>query len=128
MKNVCNRILIGLLILFFGIKVYALNVIYPTSSTMNTNSSSTFFVGNTDPEDDLYINNFKVDVHKSGAFAQKVPLEIGKNIFTLKTSLGEKKYIINRKAVLGVTYSNSNSMASFKPYKEIKYFYEILAK
>ncbi len=123
MKNVCNRILIGLLILFFGIKVYALNVIYPTSSTMNTNSSSTFFVGNTDPEDDLYINNFKVDVHKSGAFAQKVPLEIGKNIFTLKTSLGEKKYIINRKAVLGVTYSNSNSMASFKPYKEIKYFY-----
>ena len=91
MKNVCNRILIGLLLFFVGLKVYALNVIYPTSNTMNTNSSSTFFVGNSDPDDDLYINNLKIDVHKSGAFAQKVPLEIGKNIFTLKTSLGYYK-------------------------------------
>lgn len=123
MKNVGNRFLIGLLIFFIGIKVYALNVIYPTSNTMNTNASSTFFVGNTDPNDDLYINNFKIDVHKSGAFAQKVPLEIGKNIFTLKTSLGEKTYTINRKAVLGVTYKNSNPMAKFKPYNEVKYFY-----
>lgn len=123
MKNVGNRFLIGLLVFFIGIKVYALNVIYPTSNSMNTNSSSTFFVGNTDPNDDLYINNFKIDVHKSGAFAQKVPLEIGKNIFTLKTSLGEKTYTINRKAVLGVTYKNSNPMAKFKPYDEVKYFY-----
>lgn len=123
MKNVCNRILIGLLILFIGLKVYALNVIYPTSKTMNTNATSTFFVGNTDPDDDLYINNFKVDIHKSGAFAQKVPLEIGRNIFTLRTSLGEKTYTINRKAVLGVSYENSNSLANFKPFKEIKYFY-----
>ena len=123
MKIICNKIILGLLILLIGVKAFALNVIYPTSNCMNTNASSTFFVGNINPKEDLYINGFKINIHKSGAFAQKVPLEIGKNIFTLKSNTEEKNFIVNRKAVLGVTYKNTNPLANFKPYNEIKYFY-----
>ena len=83
MKSLCNKILLAFLILFAGIKVYALDVVYPTSYNMNINAPSTFFVGNTNPEEILTINGVKIDVHPSGAFAQKVPLNIGKNVFTI---------------------------------------------
>jgi len=123
MKSLCNKILLAFLILFIGVKVYALDIVYPTSYNVNINAPSTFFVGNTNPEEILTINGSKIDVHPSGAFAQKVPLNIGKNVFTVSSGRDKKVYIVNRKAMLSVSYNNSNQMNNFKKFDKEKFVY-----
>ena len=123
MKSLCNKILLAFLILFIGIKVYALDIVYPTSYNVNINAPSTFFVGNTNPKEILTINGVKIDVHPSGAFAQKVPLNIGKNVFTIASDFDKKVYTINRKAILSVSYNNSNPMNHFKKFDKEKFVY-----
>lgn len=123
MKFIGNKIFIAFLIFFAGIKVYALDVVYPTAYNVNINASSTFFVGNTNPEEILTINGTKIDVHPSGAFAQKVPLNIGKNVFTICSGFDKKVYTINRNAVLTVSYNNSSKIDNFKKFDEEKYVY-----
>lgn len=123
MKSLCNKILLAFLILFTGIKVYALDIVYPTKDNVNINAPSTFFVGNTNPKEILNINGVKIDVHPSGAFAQKVPLNIGKNVFTITSDFEKKVYTINRKAILSVSYNNSNPMNNFKKFDKEKFVY-----
>jgi len=123
MKLLCNKILLTVCAVFWGISAYALDVVYPTAYNVNINASSTFFVGNTNPEEILTINGTKIDVHPSGAFAQKVPLNIGKNVFTICSGFDKKVYTINRNAVLTVSYNNSSKIDNFKKFDEEKYVY-----
>ena len=123
MKSFCNKVLIVFLIFFAGLKVYALDIVYPTKYNVNINAPSTFFVGNTDPEEKLTINGEKIEVHPSGAFAQKVPLDIGKNVFTIISGCNKKVYNINRNAILSVSYDSTKQVDAFKKFDKEKYVF-----
>lgn len=75
---------------------YALDVVYPSHEYVKINSPSTFFVGAVGFNDDLSINNEKVTVHKTGAFAQSVKLNPGRNEFVLTADGITKTYVIER--------------------------------
>lgn len=75
---------------------YALDVVYPSHEYVKINSPSTFFVGAVGFNDDLSINNEKVTVHKTGAFAQSVKLNPGRNEFVLTSDGITKTYVIER--------------------------------
>ncbi|MBR1908269.1 N-acetylmuramoyl-L-alanine amidase [bacterium] len=123
MKSICNKILSAVCLIFFGVGAYALDIVYPTAYNVNINAPSTFFVGNTNPDESLTINGNKIDVHQSGAFAQKVPLNIGKNVFTIISGCDKKTFVINRKAVLGVAFNNTISANNFKKLDKEKFVY-----
>ena len=57
----------------------ALDVVYPTKTYAKINSPSTFFVGAVKSGDRLVINHEEIPVHTTGAFAQSVKLNTGKN-------------------------------------------------
>lgn len=90
------RILLIILMFLISINaVNALEVVYPKKTLVNLDSPSTFFIGNTDPNDFLTINGKKVYVHPSGGFAHFVNLHVGQNNFVIKTEKEEKNFIIN---------------------------------
>ena len=76
--------------------VFALDVVYPTSTYAKINSPTTFFVGAVKYGDKLFINDEPIDVHRTGAFAKQVQLATGKNEFTLLSDGEMKTYIIER--------------------------------
>ncbi len=74
-----------LILLFFCscARVFALDIVYPKTNPVRINAKSTFFIGSTNPDSLLKINDRKVEVSPIGAFAQIVPLKFGKNYFKL---------------------------------------------
>lgn len=91
--------------------VYALDVVYPTSTYARINSPTTFFVGNIKYGDKLFINNEQIEVHRTGAFAKQVKLNTGRNEFTLCADGKTKTYVIERPYPCKCTYN-----ASYKEY------------
>ena len=98
-------IFIGLLTLLFVMlmPVFAedsvkLEIIYPKNGA-TINASSTFIVGNTEPDASLIINNQNVKVSSNGAFVQVTGLSKGVNNINIKSTKGhaenEITYTIN---------------------------------
>ncbi|HBG49039.1 MAG TPA: hypothetical protein DDW90_05970 [Cyanobacteria bacterium UBA9971] len=98
-------IFIGLLTLLFVtlMPVFAedsvkLEIIYPKNGA-TINASSTFIVGNTEPDASLIINNQNVKVSSNGAFVQVTGLKKGINNINIKSTKGhaenEITYTIN---------------------------------
>ena len=87
MKKFFNYFLIGLLFVLFNAfqSAFAIDVVYPKSLTPNIYAKSTFFVGNVGAAREFYINDVPVKLYKEGVFVYVVPLEFGKNYFTLKS-------------------------------------------
>lgn len=79
-------ILIILLLIFLNTGAQAIEIVYPKTNPAKIAANSTFFIGSTKPNDKLQINNMQVKVSPSGAFAQVVPLSLGKNDFTITSS------------------------------------------
>lgn len=84
-------ILILVLILNFS-SATALEIVYPKTNPVTINASSTFFIGSTNPRDTLKINDIEVKLSPSGAFAQTVPLAVGKNNFEIMSYPSHPSY------------------------------------
>lgn len=78
-----------LLFLIFCGRVEALEIVYPKTNPVKIDACSTFFIGSTSPTDRLEINDIQVKVSPTGAFAQVVPLNFGKNEFKIISSAKE---------------------------------------
>ncbi len=110
-----------LVIVFFitnGISTPAAEVIYPKSSNVTINSPTTFFVGNENPENSLFINDIKIDIHPSGGFYFPVDLNIGKNTFKFDNGEEQFEYLITREAPIEKT--KAESILTY--YKEAKIY------
>ncbi|MBR1680831.1 N-acetylmuramoyl-L-alanine amidase [bacterium] len=99
-------IFIVLVVILFGNPTYALDVVYPTSAYTKINSPSTFFVGAVNVGDGLSINGEQIPVHRTGAFAQTVKLNPGRNEFVLTSDGKTKTYVIER-PLLGGNYKQA---------------------
>ena len=77
-----------LIFLASSTKTFALEIVYPKTNPCTINASSTFFIGSTNPTDSLKINDVEVKVAPTGAFAQIVPLSVGRNEFNIEVSEG----------------------------------------
>lgn len=87
------------LALFFFVcctRVFALEIVYPKTNPVKINASSTFFIGSTNPGENLKINNIDVKLSPLGAFAQIVPLNFGLNMFELKSGNDVINFAIER--------------------------------
>lgn len=84
-------LLISLILLSCAQCAFALNVVYPKKNSVVINAKSSFLIGNTNPKKGLTVNGVQVNVHPSGGFAYKIPLNVGKNTFTLVS--GDEKLI-----------------------------------
>ncbi len=100
-----------ILLLFCSIKANAVEIVYPKSNNVTINSESTFFIGNENPERELYINSDKVNIHPSGGFLHPVKLSVGENIF----KVGDLEYKITRNAA--VDYESSVKEVLYKQPK-----------
>jgi len=80
----------------FCASVFALEIVYPKKNPVVINSNSTFFIGSTNPTDNLKINGVDVKVSPQGAFAQVVSLEFGKNSFIINSGADTIDFIIER--------------------------------
>ena len=92
-----KKILFTILSLVLGVNTaFALDIVYPRNTHVKINSPSTFFVGSVKSGDRLFINHEEVPVHRTGAFAQSVKLNTGKNEFVLYSEGKTKVYLIER--------------------------------
>lgn len=96
MKSI--KIYLIIIILLFGIKTFAANIVYPPSNNFSTTSSTSFFIGNENPKKNLSINSEAVKIHPSGGFFHPVDLDLGENIFNIENSTESKIYKIFRKS------------------------------
>ena len=110
-------IFLVLIFLFFSSNAFALEVVYPKKTLVNLDSETTFFIGNTSPDDFLTINGHHVMLHPTGAFAHFVKLRPGQNNFLIKTETEEKNFIINRIK----TPEKNKHCDKFTKYSETKY-------
>lgn len=78
-----KKYLLLFIVLIFGVRTFALEIVYPKKNPVIISASSTFFIGATSPADKLTINGIEVKVGANGAFAQVVPLKDGKNEFAI---------------------------------------------
>ena len=81
-------------------KVFALDVVYPSSKNLTINAESTFVYGSVKPNETLKINSQGVKLWDEGVFVHVVPLYYGENEITFESTLDGKKeiqkYIITR--------------------------------
>lgn len=89
-------IFVGLFLLIFSYKVLALDIVYPKTNPVKINAASTFFIGSTNPAENLKINDLPVKISPTGAFAQIVPLNIGLNNFKLISGNDVINFVIER--------------------------------
>lgn len=113
-----KKVLITLILLMISQCVMALEVVYPKKNSVVINAKSTFFIGSADPDKPLTINGTKVDVHPSGGFAYMIPLNTGKNTFTLISGESQLIYDITRPVPHSPAVS---SQPVFKEYSSLKY-------
>ncbi len=117
-----KKVLCLLIVFLIGVQVWAakdfvpaeLDVVYPRKTIVTIKSPSTFFVGSTDPDLPLTINGKPVTVRPSGAFARQVPLNNGKNVFTLVSGTQKAVYIIDRP----IPVSASRAKPVFSGYEQ----------
>ncbi len=100
-----------LCLIIFSHSAFAFDVVYPKSAFSKINSPSTFFVGAVKNGSKLYLNNEEIPVHKTGAFAQSVKLNEGRNEFVLVSDNQTKTYVIER----------PSSYKNYKPAVYTKY-------
>lgn len=92
-----KKLLITLLFLSISTgNAFGLDIVYPKSNPAKINSSSTFFIGSTKPEERLKINDVDVPLSPKGAFAQIVPLNVGTNDFIITSGEESVKFSIER--------------------------------
>lgn len=84
------------ILIFFVNTAWSLDVVYPTRTYAKINSPTTFFVGAVNIGDRLFLNHEEIPVHRTGAFAQSVKLNAGKNEFVLHSGHETKIYVIER--------------------------------
>ena len=114
-----NTIKILLLIIAFYLSfscAKAAQIVYPKTNNVTINSDVTFFIGNENPDNELYINDEKVELHKSGGFYHVVNLKQGINTFIIKNGKEEPlKYTITRAAQTPAKYSEQKYKAFSSP-------------
>jgi len=91
-----NLLLLILIFLTAQAECFSLEIVYPKKSPSTINAPSTFFIGSTKPTDGLKINGLDVEVHENGAFAQLVPLTVGKNEFQITSAAEILNFTIER--------------------------------
>ena len=109
------KLTILLLTLVLGLSVNSAEIIYPKSGNVNINSPVTFFVGNENPNKELFINSEKVNIHSSGGFFQPVDLNIGENIFNITNGTDTKTYKITRKVIQSHTIVSTAQISYEQP-------------
>lgn len=97
------------------VPVYGLEIVYPRSQNVTINSSTTFFIGNDDPQNSLKINDETVNLYRTGGFRHNVKLNYGKNIFIIGNNTEKKKYTVYRPK------EQPKSDVKIKYYKKSKY-------
>lgn len=85
-----------LLFLGFFCKAEALQIVYPKTNPAKINAPSTFFIGSTNSNENLKINNIEVKPAQNGAFAQMVQLDFGVNNFTITSGCDIINFSIER--------------------------------
>ena len=78
-----KKVLLILGAFLIGQMSFALDIVYPKKTNVKINSPSTFFIGSSNPKEQLTINGELVDIHESGGFAYVVKLEDGTNNFEI---------------------------------------------
>ena len=100
MKNYFKTILPLLILLAAAIPANALQIVYPKTPNTEVSAASTFFVGNTNPEASLKINDKEVKIFDNGSFVEVVPLKDGFNRIIIDSKAGTEHdimtYIIKR--------------------------------
>ncbi len=97
-----KRILFLVFIFFMlGAKAFTLEIVYPKKSPCIINAPSTFFIGSTNPQNSVKINDEQVKLHKSGSFVHVVPLQEGINNFkitsiNLEGIIEEKTFVVEK--------------------------------
>lgn len=86
----------SLLFFIFGGETKALEIVYPKKNPVEINADSTFFIGSAKRDEKLTINDIEVPVSGLGAFAQIVPLEVGKNEFKIISGKEVINFVIQR--------------------------------
>lgn len=89
-----RKIFLTLLIIFLCNPTYSLEIFYPEKEITTKKTSTTFFIGNANPNTELTVNGYPIQLHNSGGFAHFVNLENGKNVFKFKNGDKEKTYTI----------------------------------
>ncbi|MCG6134829.1 MAG: N-acetylmuramoyl-L-alanine amidase [Nostoc sp. LLA-1] len=81
------RTFIGLVVLLTPavalVQENKLTVVYPPANHQ-TNTDKIFFLGTAPPSGEVYINNQLINRSQSGHFAPSFPLQMGKNVFTVR--------------------------------------------
>lgn len=114
-----KKFLIGLILLLCAQNAFALDVVYPKKNAIVINAKSTFFVGSANPKKTLTVNGTAVNVHPSGGFAYKIPLNTGKNTFTLIS--GDEKLIYDITRPASATPTPARLTSEPKEYDTLKY-------
>lgn len=109
-------IILGLLLI--SQSALALNIVYPNKTAVTINANSTFFIGSSDPSKQLTVNGTPVNIHPSGGFAYVIPLNTGKNTFTLKSGNEQLQYIITKPAPIP---AGNYKAPVFNEYENLKY-------
>ena len=87
MKKVLKNLLILSSLTFLSNNpTEALQIVYPKSENVEITAGSTFFIGNTDPDAKLTINNKEIKVFENGSFVEVVTLADGINNFEINSS------------------------------------------
>ena len=91
-----NKLLILILLIFIAqLKTFAIDIIYPKNNGAVIYANATFFVGNSNPKNNLYINGEQIEILENGSFLKYVPLATGKNIFFFEEKDKQSGKIIN---------------------------------
>lgn len=109
-------LILGLLIT--SQRAFALNIVYPAYNAVTIGAASTFFIGSADTDKPLTINGKPVTIHPSGGFAYVVPLNTGKNTFTIKSGEEELNYVIMKPPA---PPAGSYKPSEFKEFDSPKY-------
>lgn len=114
-----KKILIIFISLLSAQCALALDVVYPKKNNVVINAKSSFLIGSANPQKSLTINGVKVEVHPSGGFAYLIPLNTGKNTFTLIS--GDEKLVYDITKPAPRTGGNSTAAPALKEYDNLKY-------
>lgn len=90
------RLILCLISFFLGARSFALDIVYPKKNPVVISASSTFFIGSATAGEKVKINDVEIKVHPSGAFAQSVPLNLGKNNFVINSGEDTINFVIER--------------------------------
>jgi len=96
-----------------------LEIIYPKNGA--TIDASSTFIGNTEPDADLVINNQKVKIYSNGAFVQVVNLSKGVNNINIKST---KKHAVNE-IFYTINVPEKKQVVQSLPFKPLSFIAEI---